>query len=64
MFRNDPIYLCGLYEAKLDAIRMMINNLGDSSYLNTDNMKSLRSLLDMKVVIEPLHATNSNETTL
>jgi hypothetical protein len=53
MFRDDPIYLCGLYEAKLRAIRNVINNLS-SGYIEPASMKLLKDLLDINGPVQIL----------
>jgi hypothetical protein len=44
MFRDDPIYLCGLYEAKLNVIQSILANT--DGFLNRDTIKLLRNILN------------------
>jgi hypothetical protein len=44
MFRNDPIYLCGLYEAKLSVIQRILAST--DGFLNRDTLKLLRNILN------------------
>ena len=44
MFRNDPIYLCGLYEAKLNVIQSILANT--DGYLSKDILKLLQNILE------------------
>jgi hypothetical protein len=48
MFRDDPIYLCGLYEAKLNVIQSILESTGDTDtiFLNRDTLKLLRNILN------------------
>lgn len=42
---DDPMYLCGLYEAKLDALRAIID--AGSSFLGSSETKLMRAILAM-----------------
>ena len=47
MDRNDPVYLCGKYEAKLSALRVIIE--AADKYLSPSDITLMRAILGIPV---------------